>query len=341
VKRPGRFEDERRSARLLFDAELAAGTLDPETLDRPGVRAAVSSKPLPSGLARTYQRVLVKRRVLGYEQTTVPALTAARRAVLGDAAAGPPRPLIRVDEFPHADGFDERGPHGVELFRRLHGTFTEAGVPYLLAVSPRVARDYLDPAGTESRPLSDTERELLAQANRDGVTLALHGLDHRPRNADPRRRAEWEGYSAAELEERLELALGELADTGIRPRIFVPPFNRFDAARWNVLAQRFDVVCGGPESIARMGYHHTPLFRGDAVYLPAYHPLYGHAHEAAPALARLRDAGAALWVPIVLHSGWEARDGWAGLRELRRVAAGLDASWDAFLDATVRASASA
>lgn len=332
-----RFLDERRSARLLFAAELEAGTVDPAAIDRPEVASALSSKPVPSAVARGYQRLLVRRGQLGYEQTTVPVLMAAREAVLGPAAAGPPRPLIRVDEFPHAQGFDERGEHGLELFRRLHATLVEAGVPYLLAVSPRVARDYLDPAGTVSRPLSDAEHDLLLEARRDGVTFALHGLDHRPHRAGPRRHAEWEGYSAEELEERLELALAELAEAGVLPRVLVPPFNRFDARSWPVLAKRFDVIAGGPEGVARMGYHHAPLFRGEAVYLPASAPLYGYGHEAAPALARLRAREAALWVPIVLHTGWEARDDGAGLRELARTATGLDASWERFLDTTVSA----
>lgn len=335
--RPGRFADERRSARLLFARERAAGRIDDDALERPDVRAALSSRRVPSAPGRLVQRLLVGRGTLSYERSTVGALAGARRAVLGEAAAGAPRPLIRVDEFPHSQGFDARGGHGPELLRRLHATLTEAGVPYLLAVSPRVARDYLDPRQTESRPLSDAELELLAEVRRDGVTFALHGLDHRPRRADPRRRAEWEGYSADELEQRLGRALEELAAAAIHPRVLVPPFNRFDPRRWDVLARHFDVVCGGPESIARMGYHHTPLFRGDAVYLPAYAPLYGRAVEVAAALARLRERQAALWTPIALHTGWEARDGGAGLRALAREASELDGSWTGFLDAVVSA----
>lgn len=337
MMRPGRFADERRSARLLFAPERLAGRIDDGALERPDVRAALSSRRVPSAPGRLVQRLLVGRGALGYERSTVGALSGARRAVLGEAAAGPPRPLIRVDEFPHSQGFDARDGHGPELLRRLHATLTEADVPYLLAVSPRVARDYLDPRQTESRPLSDAELELLAEVRRDGVTFALHGLDHRPRRTDPRRRAEWEGYSAGELEQRLGLALEELAAAAIHPRVLVPPFNRFDPHRWDVLARHFDVVCGGPESIARMGYHHTPLFRGDAVYLPAYAPLYGRGAEVAAALARLREQRAALWTPIALHTGWEARDGGAGLRALAREASGLDGSWSGFLDAVVSA----
>jgi hypothetical protein len=337
----GRFADEDRSARLLFAPELAAGTLTPAELDRRDIRAALSSKPVPSRVGRLYQRMLFKRGKLGYEQTTVPTLAAAREAVLGAAAAGPPRPLIRIDEFPHAEGFDERGARGVDVFRRLHDSFMEAGVSYLLAVSPRVARDYLDPHATEIRPLSDAERELLSSANREGVAFGLHGLDHRTRHAGPRRHGEWVDYAADELGERLDVALAELEEARLRPRVFVPPFNRFDAKRWATLAERFDVICGGPESVTRMGFHHTPLARRGAVYLPCYPPLYGLASDAARALGRLRDAGAALWVPIVVHSGWEARDGWGGLRELVRVAAGLQTSWDPFLDASVAAGADA
>ena len=50
-------------------------------------------------------------------------------------------------------------------------------------------------------------------------------------------------------------------------RVFVPPFNRFDAAQYPVLAERFEIVCGGPESVALMGFHGGPLWRDGAVML--------------------------------------------------------------------------
>ncbi len=53
---------------------------------------------------------------------------------------------MRVDEFPRAGGFDHPGT--VEEMMRFHEIMSEAGVPYLLAVTPRVALDYLNPDET-------------------------------------------------------------------------------------------------------------------------------------------------------------------------------------------------
>ena len=68
-----------------------------------------------------------------------------------------------------------------------------------------------------------------------------------------------------------------------------------------------------------------------AVYLPAYHPLYGHAHEAREAARRLIEGEAALWIPIVLHWGWEADEDWAALARLLELIGPYAAHWDDFL----------
>jgi hypothetical protein len=119
--------------------------------------------------------------------------------------------------------------------------------------------------------------------------------------------------------------------------VFVPPYNRFDAAQYPLLARRFAVVCGGPESIAKLGFQRTPLWRGDAVYLPAYHPLYGRARDVLPQAERMIEQRVGLWAPIVLHWGWEQEDDYESLRRLLEVIAPCTSSWDAFLEA-VRAS---
>ena len=98
--------------------------------------------------------------------------------------------------------------------------------------------------------------------------------------------------------------------------MFVPPFNRFDASQYDLLAERFDVVCGGPESVAMLGYHRTPLWRGQAVYMPAYEPFYGRAAAVTEAVDRAVAAQAALWIPVVLHLSWEADSDWADLKRL-------------------------
>lgn len=255
-----------------------------------------------------------------------------RLAPVGEAA-GPPRVLLRVDEFPHARAFDSGGRFGTEAFRRFHAVLAEAGVPYLLAITPRVSRDYLDPEVEEWRPLDDAEVETMRELAAEGVVFGLHGLDHRTRHDSPRRHSELCGLSPTATEERIDAARQSFADLGLQTPVFVAPFNRFDAAQYDILARRFEVVCGGPESVRLLGFGVAPTWRGEAVYLPSYPPLYGHAGEVAAGVARMSDLGAAVWAPATLHWGWEIEDDFAALRRLCRTLDGNAAHWRDFLAA--------
>lgn len=321
--------DQARSAALLAWPEDAA-QLDAGAgaeLGRP-FRSGPPSLPL-----RIAQALAVKLGRLEWEAGVVEPLVRARRAALGAAAAGEPRVLIRVDEFPHARAFDSSGPFGTDRFRRFHAVLAEAGIPYLLAISPRVSRDYLDPGVAESRGLDEAEVEQLQGLRRDGVVFGLHGCDHRSRYASPRRRSEFCGLSQDAAARRIDDARKAFADLGLETPVFVPPFNRFDASQYGLLAERFEVVCGGPESVRLLGFGATPEWRGESVYLPSYPPLYGTAAAAAAGIERLTELQAALWAPVTLHWGWEARDDFAGLRRLCAGLAGRAADWLEFLAA--------
>lgn len=314
--------DEWRSARLLFAPELASGALDYSELARPEVLSALRSRPLPSAPRRLSQRLAQRRGRLDAQAETVAAFMHARRAVLGEAAYGRPRVLVRVDEFPHCRAADEPELHGTAAYARFHELLHEAGVDYLVAVLPMVARDPYDPAGRDSRPLDAGELEQLALLRSDGVEFATHGFDHRTRESSARRRSELSGLSAAELTSLLDRSTARLADVGIAPRVFVPPFNRFDAGQYPLLARRYDVVCGGPESIASMGFQRGPLWRDDAVYFPSYAPLYGRAEDVVGELERLAALEAPVWAQVTLHWGWERKDDFRGLaRSVERLAA--------------------
>jgi predicted deacetylase len=328
--------DEALSARLLFSEELRTGAVAEDDLARPEVLRAVRSRPSASAPRRFAQRLLMRAGRLGYERDCVPAFEIARRSLLGSSAAGAPRLLVRVDEFPHARAYDLPDRYGRERFERFHAILRDAGVPYLLAVTPRLAHDYLDPRATGGRGLSPDEIALLERLPSEGAELALHGYDHRTRHASPRRHSELCGLAPGELDRLLDRSLAPLAELGIAPRVFVPAFNRFDSGQYPVLARRFEVVCGGPETVGRLGYHRTPLSRGAAVYLPAYPPLYARAGEVAAAVERLADRGAALWVPVALHWGWEADDGWDALARAAETFARFATPWSEFLECTAR-----
>lgn len=320
--------DRRRTAALQLWPEQAPADLPAGAVKQLGPKRLPAPKPL------AFVQALAQRQGrIAWEKDTVEPLMEFRHAALGEAAAGEPRALVRVDEFPHAGAFDSAGPIGTDAFRRFHAVLAEAGVPYLLAITPRVSRDYLDPGVTESREIEDAEVAVLHELRDSGTAFGLHGADHRTRHAEPRRHSEFTGLSAAETEERLDGALASFAALELPTPVFVPPFNRFDAAQYPLLATRFEVVCGGPESVRLLGYHRPPAWHGGAVYLPSYAPLYGTAAEATAGIERMSELGAALWAPITLHWGWEQRDDFAALRKLCALLAGKAADWSEFLSA--------
>jgi peptidoglycan/xylan/chitin deacetylase (PgdA/CDA1 family) len=336
--REGFRQDELRGARLLLGDERAELGPSIEVLRAPAMRAAVRARPVPSRPVRVAQQLMRKLGRLDYEGAVAAPLDAARREALGASAERPPRFLVRVDEFPHYLAWDDPKRYGSERYRRFHAIMAAAGVPYLVAVPPRVSRAPLDPDGREWRALEPGERGLLAEIAGDGVAFGLHGRDHRTRFASPRRHSELCGLGAHATETLLREALAELAPLGIAPEVFVPPYNRFDASQYAEIARLFSVVCGGPESIGQVGFQRAPVWRGQAVYLPSYFPLYGHAREVLPAARRMIERKLGLWTPIVLHWGWEADDGWSELERLVESIAPHTAHWDEFL-AAVRTSA--
>jgi hypothetical protein len=263
-------------------------------------------------------------------------LFAARLEVLGESATAPPRFLVRVDEFPHYGAVDDPTRFGTPSFEHFHEIMLNAGVPYLIAVLPRVSREPLSPSGTGSRPLNDDEVMMLGRLAAEQVSFGLHGLDHRTRFVSPRRHSELSGLTVGQTERLLDQGLDELMAHHIRAEVFVPPFNRFDARQFDLLARRFDVICGGPESIGTLGFQSAPQWRGEAVYLPSYAPFYGHAHEVHPAAQRAIEQAAGLWTPIVLHWGWEAQAGWRDLERLVTLIAPYAARWEDFQSAVRR-----
>jgi hypothetical protein len=320
--------DERRTARLLFAPDLETHEVLQVELDRPEVAEAVHWAPVPSRISRELQRRAVRDGKLTYLEDVAAPVQAAREAVMGERAAGDPRLLVRVDEFPYYGAYDD--PEGWASTFTVFHTDAMRGTPYLLAVLPRVARDPLDPRGNESRPLADAERAALARAQADGVAFALHGYDHRTRRRSERAHSELAGLRGAALEAFLDRGLEAIRELGLQPRVFVPPYNRFDPRQYRILAERFDVVTGGPESVRRLGWHRSPQWRADAVYMPAHPPLYGRAEEMLATIETLVERRWALWVPVVLHLSWEAADEWRGLVGWVQRAGRYAVPWDDF-----------
>lgn len=296
--------DERRSAALLFVDELAGGRVGPAALDAPEVRAAVRERPFPSRISRRLQRSAIAGGRLDYATHSAVPMHDARRAVLGDDAAGPPKVLLRTPGLPAVPD-----PFATEALAAVHAVLTAAGVPYLAGIPPR--------------PLEDDELELLARLRHDGVAFAAHG---------PR----LDGVRPKDLAARLRGAGEILAAAAVHPDVLEPEDDRFSTNQYPLLARSYAVVTGGPNSVELVGWHPSPLWRGDAVYLPAYPPFHGPAATSAEAVARVADAGMALWLPVVLAA--DEAPGAVGV--LARAVSGLARDWEDFL-AAVRASRAA
>jgi len=314
---------------LTRNISLHLGDVDQAGLDR-DVRKLLTPTPVGSVLARTAQRLAMKRGRLDWERSWLEPLMAARGKVLGESAGGPPRFLVRVDEFPYYTSFDR--PQDVEMSYRFHDVMAAAGLPHLMSVLPQLTHDPLTVGSSGGRALGAREIELLERMRGDGVTFAQHGTTHRTLFESPRRRSELCGLTPAEAEAVLEDGRQRLVAAGIAStRIFVPPFNRFDAAQYPMLAGRFSVICGGPESVALMGFQGGPLWREEAVYLPCYAPLYSNARTILPMAQRMIERQPGTWIPIVLHTSWEQEDEFASLKRLAELIAPFTASWEELL----------
>lgn len=320
----------------LRTLRLAAPELDnPVDLDRRLARRLAPGVPPPAiRLAQLVAAHLVPTRMS--RRALAPA-EAARRSAFGEPGGGPPRFLLRVDEFPYATSLDHPDRYGAEPSAQFHAVLSDAGIPYLMAVVPQLVRRPLDPMASGGRPLSPEELGLLARMAADGVEFAAHGLTHRTNDPRPRHRSELIGLTEEQTRDLAERSLRLLAEAQITPRVFVPPFNRFARVQYDALASRFDVICGGPETIAYLGAQPTPRWLGDAVYCPSYAPLYGRAREVLPEVLRLIDRRPGTWIPVTLHLAWEIDDGLDDMRRLADVLAAYTVPWSELLD-TIEAS---
>jgi peptidoglycan/xylan/chitin deacetylase (PgdA/CDA1 family) len=324
-------------ADLARNVSLHLGNVAVAELPRQ-VRRMFEPRRVPAAPMRAAQRISMKLGRLDWKRAWLERLVEARRSVLGEAAAGPPRFLVRVDEFPYYTSFDQ--PQDFEMSQRFHDVMAQAGLVHLIAALPQLVHEPLRTDAHGGRAIDEREIALFARMHADGVTFAQHGHTHRTRFEDPRRRSELCGLPPAELRALLDNGRDRLHGAGVgETRIFVPPFNRFDADQYPLLAERFDVVCGGPESVALFGFHGGPLWRDGAVYLPCYAPLYADAKTVFAEAERMIELAPGTWIPIVLHTSWEQEDDFASLKRLAELIAPYAVSWEELLVDVARSAA--
>lgn len=221
--------------------------------------------------------------------------------------------LLRVDDFPVAPG-------GLDAFCDFHAIAREHGVRYLLAVTPFAGGG-----------LSERAAETLRQCVRDGAEIALHGFTHVGRS--PAYANELLGMPAIALTDALDRADAHFLLHHLpKPMSFVAPFNGFDRSTFGVLAARFPLVCGGPESVAALGYRAGPSFLERALYMPSYRGAYDMPRTNFDGLDRLASASAELPVPVTIHWAHEASGRFAGFRRLCEHLRGRTGRWSAFAD---------
>jgi len=319
---------------LSFVEELRSGAItDSQLMARPDVIGAFRSRAVPWLSTRVLQRLAMKAGLLDFERGFLSQVHRARGAMLGSRADAPPRFLVRVDEYPDSAALDDSPQRWRDATKVFHETLCAAGVPYLMAVVPQYTHRPLDPAAAGGRPLGDEDHALLELMAGDGVTFAQHGTTHRTRYSSPRRRSELCGLDAAATDALIGAGRRQLAELGVETRVFVPPFNRFDAAQFTALGRCYDIIAGGPESVSLVGFQGGPIASGNAVYLPCYEPLYAQASRLVPVVDRLVARGIGTWVPIVLHVSWEMPDRFRALDAFAQKVAPYAVSWNLLLDA--------
>jgi uncharacterized protein DUF2334 len=319
--------DLERNVRLHLGEEVEVAALSTRA------RALLTPARVPARSVRLLQRVAMKRGLLDWERQWLAPLMSVRRQFFGERASGAPRFLVRVDEFPYATAFDQPDDREIEMSRRFHDVMCQSGVAHLMAIVSQLTHAPFEAGSQGGRPLGRDEITLIERMRGDHVTFAQHGTTHRTRFASPRKRSELCGLVDEQLDALLELGRERLAEVGVDARVFVPPFNRFDAAQYPLLARRFEVVCGGPESVALLGFHGGPLWRGEALYLPCYPPLYASARTLLPIVERMIQLQPGTWVPVVLHTSWERDDDFVSLRRLAKRIAPFAVEWTELLAA--------
>jgi peptidoglycan/xylan/chitin deacetylase (PgdA/CDA1 family) len=232
---------------------------------------------------------------------------------------GQARCLLRLDDFP--------SPYArSEDFLTLHQIAVEYRLPYLLAVTP-----FPEQPG-RPRQLTDEELGILRRCAQQGAEYALHGFSHRSRYRNYA--SELLALPIDRLQRALDMATACFSAKGLKMTGFVAPFNSYDPYTLEVLAQRFPLLCGGPESVFAWGYRAGPSFFMQSVYVPSYRYVYDLDQHGLRRLDRMIAQADGLIIPITLHWANEAATGCKTFRALCSRLANRTIAWGQFLSLT-------
>jgi hypothetical protein len=239
----------------------------------------------------------------------------------------PRRFLVRVDDFPAWNGDMKGFVPALELLE-FHEILSGHGVPYLLAVTPQPSLRPIRVGNRETRQLSGDEVQIIRKVSSEGTFLALHGVTHQTRAKG--QYSEFLGMDILSFCERIRYGCAAFKHlTGVAAEIFVPPFNRISVEQLNLLATRFCIICGGPESERYLGRRPMERLSSRSYYLPSYFPYYGRASEI---LSTLDNDACGDPVCLTLHWEWERRRNYAELALFCESIQSRTISWKDFLD---------
>ena len=238
---------------------------------------------------------------------------------------------LRVDDFPAwTESMNQFIP--AADYEAFHHVLRVHSIPYMIAVTPQPAFCPLDPNDKRTRELTAEECALLKRISNEGATIGLHGVTHRTRAERPH--SEFIDIDDNYFVELLNYADCELQrQTGISADVFVPPFNRASMSQFQLLGQRFRVVCGGPETAKAAGGVPPSMIGDEAIFFPSYPPQYGRAHEIEAWLKTAVQAEGRLC--LTLHWEWERRRTYDELNRLCVALEGRVHPWDDLIHARV------
>jgi len=163
------------------------------------------------------------------------------------------RPMPRVIVFFRND--DPSALSDVAHEQAIAAIFERYRVPQTIGVVPRHAVGSThDPYGGRDTPLEENPEMVAFLRNyveRSGSEIALHGYTHRTSllsRPSKREYFEFRGHSVEEQAERIRRGADIVERVlGVRPRTFIPPWNRLDSSTLLALRSNgFEIVSAGP-----------------------------------------------------------------------------------------------
>lgn len=127
---------------------------------------------------------------------------------------------------------DFSGKSDTQLEQQIFALLARYDIPCTVAVIPDVCSGaFEDPAGQDLLPLSPAKADILRQGIAAGlIEVAQHGLTHQVQTTDGTRLSEFRDLSYDQQRDRIATGQAMLESAvGAAVRVFVPPWNTYDA----------------------------------------------------------------------------------------------------------------